>query len=126
MATLDDIRSALKTALADASGLNAYETVPGQINTPAAVVAPEGIEYETDFDGGATYRLPVQFLAALGDWGTAQRQLDGYIAHDGTAVVAIHAADDIEVRVTGMEAYGLTEFAGTSYLGAQVIVEVIV
>lgn len=126
MAALEDIRAALKAALATADGLNAYETVPGQINTPAAVVAPEAIEYETDFDGGATYRFPIQFLAALGDWGTAQRQLDGYVAHDGAAVAAIHDATDIEVRVTGLEAYGLTEFSNTSYLGAQVIVEVIV
>lgn len=125
MAALEDIRSSLKTALATASGLNAYATVPGQINTPAAVVAPEGIEYEADFDGGAIYRLPIQFLSSLGDWGTAQRELDGYVSHDGTAVAAIHAATDIEVRVIGMESYGLTEFAGTSYLGAQVVVEVI-
>lgn len=126
MATLEDIRATLKTALEDASGLNSYATVPGQINTPAAVVAPEGIEYDTDFNGGATYRLPIQFLASLGDWGTAQRQLDTYIAHDGTAVEAINATDDIEVRVVSMDGYGLTEFAGTNYLGAQVTVEVIV
>jgi hypothetical protein len=126
VSALGDIRTALATALAGAPGLNTYEVVPGQINTPAAVVAPEGIEYLTDFDGGATYRLPVQFLASLGDWGTAQRQLDTYIAHDGTAVAAIHAAEGIEVRVVSMESYGLTTFSDTSYLGAQVIVEVIV
>lgn len=126
MATLETIRSSLQTALATVSTLNAYETVPGQVNTPAAVVAPDGIEYETDFDGGATYRLPIQFLASLGDWGTAQRQLDDYIAHDGTAVAAVEATTDVEVRVVGMESYGLTTFGDTNYLGCQVIVEVIV
>lgn len=125
MAALDDIRSTLATALKTASGLSAYETVPGQVSTPAAVVAPDGVEYSTDFDGGATYTLPVQFLASLGDWATAQRQLDAYISHDGTAVDAIHEAD-IEARVLRMENYGLTTFGDTDYLGAQLIVEVIV
>lgn len=126
MSALEDIRTALASALSGASGLSTYEVVPGAIEAPAAVVAPEGIEYSTDFDGGATYTIPVQFLAALGDWGTAQRKLDAYIGHDGSAVESIHAATDIEARVVRMEQYGLTTFANTDYLGAQVIVEVIV
>lgn len=126
MAALKDIRSALKTVLAGASGLNAYETVPGQINAPAAIVAPDSIEYSTDFDGGATYTFPIQFLASLGDWGTAQRQLDDYIAHDGLAVEAIHATTDLEVRVVSMGDYGFTEFGDTTYLGCRLNVEVIV
>ena len=125
MSTLEDIRSTLATALASAPGLSTYEVVPGQVNAPAAVVAPEGIEYSTDFDGGATYRLPVQFLVSLGDWGTAQRVLDGYIAHDGTAVAAVHDSD-LEARVVGLEGYGLTTFGTTDYLGAQLIVEVLI
>lgn len=125
MATLETIRTSLETALATVSSLNAYDTVPGQINTPAAIVAPDTIEYEVDFDGGATYRLPIQFLASLGDWGTAQRQLDGYIAHDGTAVAALEASN-LEVRVLALENYGLTTFGDTNYLGAQVVLEVIV
>jgi hypothetical protein len=126
MSALEDIRTALASALQAASGLSTYEVVPGQINAPAAVVAPEGIEYSTDFEGGATYTLPIQFLASLGDWGTAQRKLDSYIGHDGSAVDAIHATTDIEARVLRMENYGLTTFAGTDYLGAHLIVEVIV
>lgn len=127
MTALADIRSALAAALDPVTDLSAYETVPAQVNTPAAVVAPDSIEYDTDFDGGATYTLPVQFLVALGDWGTAQRVLDGFIAHNGTATVALN--DDVvgfEVRVVRMESYGLTTFANTDYLGAQLVVEVIV
>ena len=126
MSALDDIRSALKTALAGASGLNTYATVPGSVHAPAAVIAPESIEYDMDFDGGATYTLPIQFLADLTDWGTAQRKLDGYVAHDGTAVAAINDATDIEARVIRMEDYALTTFADTNYLGCRLIVEVIV
>lgn len=126
MASLDDIRTALAAALDACPGLSTYEVVPGQVNPPAAVIAPDTIEYETDFDGGATYRIPVQFLVDLGDWGTAQRKLDGYVSHDGTAAVAVHDATTIEARIAGLEAYGLTTFGITDYLGAQLIVEVIV
>lgn len=126
MSSLADMRSALAAALDGIGSLSTYEVVPGQVNTPAAVIAPDSIEYHTDFDGGATYRFPVQFLVSLGDWGTAQRSLDGYVSHDGTAVAAID--DDVtgfETRVIALEAYGLTQFNSTDYLGAQLIVEVI-
>lgn len=126
MSSLGDIRTALSTALDAVSGLSAYAVVPGQVNTPAAVIAPDSIEYDTDFDGGATYRFPVQFLVSLGDWGTAQRALDAFIAHDGTATNALdNDVAGYEVRVVGMEGYGLTQFGDTNYLGAQLIVEVI-
>lgn len=126
MSSLTDIRSALSAALDGVSGLSTYEVVPGQVNTPAAVIAPDGIEYDTDFEHGATYRFPVQFLVSLGDWGTAQRVLDGYISHDGTATAALNDdVTDFETRVVGMEAYGLTQFGDMNYLGAQLVVEVI-
>lgn len=125
MSSLADIRSALADALNAVSGLSAYEVVPGQVNTPAAVIAPDGIEYDTDFEHGATYNLPVQFLVSLGDWGTAQRVLDAFISHDGTGVEAVNGVTDFECRVVRMEGYGLTEFAQTNYLGTQLIVEVI-
>lgn len=125
MNTLDTIRTELAAVLNAVSGLQAYAKVPGQINAPAATVAPDSIEYNADFEGGATYTLPVQFLVSLGDWSTAQGIMDGFVAHDGTAVEAINGAD-IEARVLRMEDYGLTEFAATNYLGARLIVEVLV
>lgn len=126
MSSLDDIRDALKTALATVSGLQAHARVPGSITPPAAVVAPDSIEYDADFEHGATYRLPVQVYVQLGEWDSAQKQLDGLVAHDGTAVTAINAITTIEARVTGMEDYRDKEFGGAFYLGALLNVEVIV
>lgn len=125
MSTLDDIRDDLKTALA-ASGLQAHARVPGSITPPAAVIAPDSVEYDADFEHGATYRLPVQVLVQMGEWDSAQKQLDGFVSHDGTAVAAINDIATIEARVTGMESYGLTDFGGAAYLGAVLTVEVIV
>lgn len=125
MSTLDDIRDDLKTALAGVTGLQAHARVPGQITPPAAVVAPESVEYDADFEHGATYRLPVQLLVQLGEWDSAQKQIDGLAAHDGTAVAAINDDTTVEARVVRMESYGMTEFAGVAYLGAVLIVEVL-
>jgi hypothetical protein len=124
VSALDDIRDDLKTVLAAVSGLHAHARVPARINPPAAVIAPDSVEYNVDFDGGATYRLPVQVLVQLGDWDAAQQQLDALVAHDGTAVDAINSAT-VEARVTSMEGYGLTPYAGVDYLGAVLIVEVL-
>lgn len=126
MSTLDDIRDDLKTALASVSGLQAHARTPGSITPPAAVVAPESIEYDIDFDGGATVRLPVQVLVQFGEWDSAQKQIDAFVAHDGTAVAAINDDTTVEARVVGMDSYGLTDFAGIVYLGAVLNVEVLV
>ena len=125
MSTLATIRTELADALNSVSNLSAYAYVTGQVNTPAVVIAPEGVEYDTTFDGGATYRLPLQFLVSLGDWGTAQRVIDDFIDHDGAGATAIYTAD-LEVRIVGGVEYGLTTFGDKDYLGAQVTVEVIV
>lgn len=125
MSALDDIRRHLATALGTA-GLKAYKRAPGEVTAPAAVIAPDGIEYSTDFDGGATYQLPVVILIAQGDWSKAQETLDGYVSHDGTAVDAINETSDIEARVVSMSEYGIVKWGTTDYFSALLNVEVLV
>lgn len=124
MSALDDIRTALATALGSA-GLKSYKRAPGEVAAPAAVVAPDGIEYNADFDGGATYQLPVVILVAQGDWSKAQESLDAYVSHDGSAVAAINDAEGIEARVTAMSEYGIVRWGTTDYFGASLNVEVL-
>ncbi len=62
----------------------------------------------------------------FGEWDSAQKQLDGFVAHDGAAVAAINDDTSVEARVVGMDAYGLTDFGGIVYLGAVLTVEVLV
>jgi hypothetical protein len=126
VSTLDDIRDDLKTALAGVSGLSTYARAPGQLNPPAAVVAPEGIEYDTDFEHGATLTLPVRFYVQLGEWASAQKVMDALISPtDGTALLAINDDTTIEARVLSMGEYGVTDYAGVDYLGATLTVEVL-
>lgn len=124
MAALDTIRDSLATALETIPTLSGYARTPGQLNAPAAIVAPDGVEYDATYEGSATYRLPVQVIVPLGDWLTAQRQLDGFVSHDGTVPVAINDAS-VEARAVGMSDYAITQYAGVDYLGAVVTVEVL-
>lgn len=125
MAALDDIRAALKVALATVSGLEAYSYVPPQVNPPAAVVAPDSIQYDADFEHGATYTIPVQILVSLGDWESAQRELDAIASPDGTAVQAINSAVDVEARVVSMSEYQLVTYGLKDYFGCVLTVSVL-
>jgi hypothetical protein len=124
MSALDDIRAQLSSALGAIDGLEAYAHVKGQVNVPAAVVAPDSVTYDVTYDGAATYRLPVQVLVSLADWESAQLAIDALVAHDGTAVEAINNATSIEARVVEMTEYGATVYADKTYLGAVLMVEV--
>lgn len=124
MSALDDVRADLADALDALADLKGYAKAPGEVVAPAAVVIPSGWT-EATLDNSATYTLLVQFLVPMGDWPKAQADLDALVAHDGTAVAAIHAAD-IEARVVGMEQYGVTQWGLTEYMGAQLTVEVYV
>ena len=126
MDTLSDIRAAIAAALRTVDGLEGIDHAPPQVNPPAAVVAPDSVQYDVDFEHGATYLLPVQMIVGLGDWESAQRQMDAMVAHDGTAVAAINAIDSFECRVVAMGDYGTTAYGDKTYLGAVLTVEVLV
>lgn len=126
MSTLTDLRSRIQTALAAVPGLQAYSYVPGQVNVPCAIVIPDNVSYDADFEHGCTYTLPIQFLVALGDWESAQLVLDDLVAHDGTAVNAVNTAAGVEAQVLSMSQYGIVTYGTTDYLGARLTVEVFV
>lgn len=124
MSTLTDIRAAFAVALRPV--IQSYPKVPASPVVPCAFVASDDIEYDTDFDGGAIYRIPVQFLTTLTPWDDSQTEMDDFIAHDGTAVAALLDDTGYETRVTGVRNYGATKYGVDDYMGAQVLVEVIV
>lgn len=125
MAALDDIRAAIAAAIEGVDGVQGYDHVPPQINTPCGVVAADGITYDSDFQGSATYLVPVHVFVSLGDWESAQRTLDPLVSHDGDVVAAINALrGDVDCRVVAMGEYGLTNYANTDYFSATLTVEV--
>lgn len=124
MTALEDIRAALATAADSLDEVQGYDYVPAQVNPPAAVVGADAVSYDADLEHEATYRIPVTVLCSLGDWESAQRQLDPLISHDGALVTALNAAAGFDCQVLAMQDYGLTTYGVTEYLGAVLIVEV--
>lgn len=134
MGTLSAIRDGLKTRLATITGLRAYDTIPDDINIPAAIVGvPESIEFDTTYGRGADrYTIPVRVYASLASERAGQDKLDGYLAASGSGSVKAAIEGDPTLggaahttRVTQARGYGVYEIAGVSYLGVEFICEVI-
>lgn len=135
MASVSAIRDGLKTRLATISGLNAYDTVPGDIITPAAIVQPGNplLLYDTTMGrGGDELRFTVTLLVSTVVDDVAQDSLDAYLAGSGSSSVktAIEADGTLAgaahyTVVTQVTSYGLLEWAEVTYLGAELLVEVV-
>ncbi len=132
MASITQIRSGLKTCVAAVSGLEAHATRPGQVNTPAAVISRRhGPQPATLGPADHDYVFAVTLLVSLADDTAGQDKLDAYLSPSGAgSVVAAIAADEdlggvVEYAVvTDVEPDQLIEWAGQSYLGADIIVTV--
>lgn len=132
MSSLPQIRDGLKTALSNISGLQVYDTVPGQIVTPAAVVRRRSGPRQ-DTLGGATveYTMLVTFLSGKISDPDAQDQIDAFISpHDSGSVFSALAASPTLggvvdwAKVTDVEQDQIIEYANGSYLGVDVVIDV--
>lgn len=130
MATLTEVRQAIKARLETVRNLTAYAIEPTTPFCPAAWSLPVRINYHADYDGGLTYTMGVTVAVQLGDLGQAQTALDDYLAPSGTksVVAALEtpiAGDGLEsVRVIAMTSYATREMGGKSVLTAGFEVEI--
>lgn len=134
MAAFSALRDGLKTRLATISGLRAHDTMPEQLNPPAAVVGgPERIEFDSTFARGADrYLIPIRLFASRADARAGQDLLDGYLAASGpTSVKAAIEGDGTlggvahTTRVTEARNYGKYTVADVEFLGVEFLVEII-
>lgn len=137
-ATLEGIRSGLKTRLATIAGLNVYPAEPDAIYTPAALVGYDPGAKLVDYDvamGEQTscYHLSLQVLvqeaASLVD---AQTALDPYIDPMGgkSIVTAIYGDRTLsggcqDVRVVAARRAGYYNWGGVQYFGCEFLLEVL-
>lgn len=132
MASVVALRDGLKTRLATISGLRPYDTIPGTVNSPAAVVELESINYDSTMARGADdFQFVIRLVIGTAVDRVGQDKLDGYLAGSGslsvkTAVEADQTLGGIAhiAVVTGVRQYGLIEYAGVTYVGAELVVEV--
>jgi hypothetical protein len=134
------MRDGFKTRLETISGLRVHEYAKGAVNPPFAVVVPgaPGIDrHAIDFDatmgrGSDDYLFTIFLGVSNADDRTAHDALDEYLASAGGKSVkdAVEGnGGNLEgtcsfVRVRGVRNYGIIEYAGVTYLGAEFVCEV--
>jgi hypothetical protein len=135
VASVSAIRDGLKTNLATITGLRAYDTVPGDLAVPAAVVEPDEpvISYDSTFARGSDeLYFSVLVLVQIGTVRGAQDNLDAYLAGSGSGSIKAAVESDERlggivsyVRVTRADGYGTYEFNGIKYAGVRFRIEVL-
>ena len=132
MTTLSALRSGIATNLATISGLRTSATVPDDVNPPIAVVAPQGITFDTSFARGLdTYEFNVLVIVGRVDERTAQNLLDGYCNPTGATSIKTAIESDRtlggevqDLRVTEMRNYSSVPVGEITYLAAEFVVTV--
>lgn len=110
-------------------GLNAYPIVPGQINLPAAVVAPSfGVFYKFDTTqsrGSDDISFTILILVANALSEVAQDQLDDFLpggVNDLKHLLEGNMSGKVDYfTVDSVQNYALHEVAGAHYFGMQML-----
>lgn len=133
-ATITEVREALAGVLATIAGLNTYGFPPGQVNVPAAVVAPgdgEFLVYQTANGGAPTLNLTVTLFVQRTQDRAGTEKLDAYLATSGSNSVynAVELDQDLggvvqSAVVLGARNFGTFTYGELSYFGADLDVEV--
>jgi hypothetical protein len=128
---IEGLRNGAATNLAAVSGMRVYPRLPGQIQTPAAVVetgSPLVDRDEAMGRGLALVRLTVTVLVSSSNVDRAQRNLDAYVDTVVNALLADRtlggSADD--VRVPTVSGYVEIETGQSTYMGFRADVEALV
>ena len=134
MASLTDIRNAIKTNLANITSLTVFGFVPDSIQPPTAIVGVvESVNYDlTESRGADRYEIPVFLYVSRVDAQDSQETLDGFLASSGSSSVKTQIESDItlggvaqSVRVVEADNYGVYTINNIDYLGVEFTVEVI-
>lgn len=132
MADLTAVCTSVGNVLATIPNLRVNSQFVSQINPPAAVVMPQpgqSLRFDT-LDGGITYFLRVVLLVSLTEDTSSVSLLNSYLATTGT--LSVSQALRLSPRAAGVydyaimdsvRGYGMMEWAGQQYLGAQLLVQ---
>lgn len=128
---LADVRAGITAALQTIPRFRVYDTFPGQLSPPAAVLALGPGTYEDDFDGAIRVTWTAVVLLSRADDTKAQQQLDKYLSSGyGTIIDAVNEDQTLfgtvdSCRVVGWNEPATFTIAGIDYIGAEVNIEAI-
>lgn len=132
MASISEIRTALKERLDSISGLHVYATPPGTVNTPAVVIRRRrGPNPATLGSSRNDYEFTLTVITSLANDIAAQDKLDGFLSGDGASAIvqALEADPDLGglvdyVELREVEADTLIDYSSISYLSADIVLDV--
>jgi hypothetical protein len=114
MATLKDIRDAIKTTLEAAiTSLTVYDTVPDTVNLPAVVVKPVLSNFHLAMGRGSDqWEFDLEVLVSTADLDLGQDALDGFVTGAGSDSIrqAVFNARTLGLSGTDASVSGLTEY----------------
>ena len=134
MATMTQIRSGLKTTLANISVLRCYDVIPDNaINFPVAMFLPTSIEFDLAMQRGTDlYTFDVLVAVQRTDARTAQDKLDEFVTGSGSKSIRqiiynnrTLGLDNTDARVVNMSNYSADfNLNGIDGIGANLEIQV--
>lgn len=138
MADYGAIKTGLATRLEAVTAtpfLTVYDTVPGSVTVPSAVVVPArpiATYHETMVGAGGSltaFRFEIVVMLQNMAEEYSQNALDALISGTGSVPAAIEADPTLDgsaltCQVTQATDYGIVEWADSAYVGARFLVEV--
>ncbi len=132
MASISALRDAIQARLATIPDLRAHDTVPAQVNPPAAVVIPASpfITYDATMGRGSDdFVFTIQLVVSRAVDRVGQDRLDALLSPFGPSSVKAAVDGDLGgvadfAHVASVDSYGAVEWAGIEYFGAEVTVNV--
>lgn len=108
--------------------INATGTWPGAVIVPAFSVMDVEADDHADMSGSADLRMVGRLAVGTSETEAGQKVLDRYLSRGSADSVldAIEAAEDLEVTCTGFDGYRLFDWAGRTFFGAEINIEVMV
>lgn len=133
MADLTAVCNGLAAVLGQIPNLRVSPQFTAQVNPPAAIILPQpgqSLRFDS-FGGGVSYLLRVVLLASYTEDTGSVALMNSWLASTGpSSVSAVIAANPRlagvydYATVDSIRGYGLREWAGQQYLGADVVVTV--
>lgn len=133
MADLTAVCNGLAAVIGQIPGLRVSSQFVAQVNPPAAIILPQpqqALKFDT-LDGGTSYLLRVVLLASYTEDTSSVALMNSWLATTGAS--SLNAVIRANPRLAGVydfanlesiRGYGLMEWAGQQYLGAQALVTV--
>jgi hypothetical protein len=128
MASLSEIRAAIKTTLEDnLPGVSVYAETPPQVNVPAVMVQLVSADYDQAMGrGNDTWPMNLIVLVAKSDEKLAQLKIDPYVDGGGSSSIRKVIFDNKTLGLTNVNAHvatmtgygGQWDVGGYTYVGA--------